>query len=160
MPSNKPWTKETAPKSPGRPKATKNTEIKESLKKFNSEAVNNVVNAMRFNEERCKELMRRLVQTELWIEGAKEIGDDEAVEKYEKRYDHIVSRLEKQHDTTVKYSLKFMDYAYKIVLHEETLTIQRKRLNNSPSGKNDDDDDGEMEYRQPVVSLTPVSSKK
>ena len=153
--NTKSWTKDNVPKSPGRPRATKNTDIKESLKKFNSEAVNNVVNAMRFNEERCKELMRRLVQTELWIEEAKEIGDEEAVEKYEKRYDHIVSRLEKQHDTTVKYSLKFMDYAYKIVLHEETLTIQRKKLNTSGK-KSDDDEDGDMSYSSPVVSLRPV----
>jgi len=158
--------KREMPVSPGRPRLTKNTDIKEGFKRVSSEAINNVVDAMRHYKKEGDQILRHIVRTEMELERAIMDQDEKQVKHLEKRLEILNSRYLDRSETTVKHSLKILDYSYRIVVHEENLKVTRSRNNANkakPRSESSDTDipeeEDEIEYNMPVVSLKPVKNK-
>jgi len=152
------WTKETRPnvKSTGRP-TTASERVQ--FKKHTTEAIENVAKVMRLSSQRVDELAREIAKTQLWIEEAEALDNQENVEKFKKRMEFLHGRLMEAGDATVKHSVKILDYSYKIVMHEDNLTITRSKMskvNGKGKGTDEDGDDEEYSYTAPIVSLKPV----
>jgi hypothetical protein len=136
----------------GRPKGAKskstiNREIKNKIKEYSEEAVENIVDIMRFNKDQVERFLEEYLREKMLIE---ELDSLEEKAQREKNCVQLFKEITKFNDATGKYSIKILDYAYTLILNDDRLDISRQKLK-IPDENVDTEDDG-----VPEVSLTSI----
>ena len=130
-------------KNRGPNKSTQNKKLKEEIKAVSKEALDNIIAVMRFNKDRVGEGLQDYLDKRIANEGLKkaDLSTEELI-ALKTEEDDLLNQLTKWNDHTARYSIKVLDYAYNLVLHDEKIAISKKKID--PSEEDEEEEAPEV----------------
>lgn len=122
-----------------------NRDFRQNIKALSQEAVDNIKDIMRSNKKIADVLLEEYQEMSEELRNLKEEEkpDKKRIQELEREKKSLMTEIRSLNKEASNYSLKIIDHANEIVLHEEKSRLERKKLKdkNSVSGNDSDDDD-------------------